>query len=64
MSESMSEANEADRLEQQMPLDDAEAADLGPELAPVGDAKAAEGDALEQQLDVGTDDEDEYPEEE
>jgi len=62
MSESSAEANEADRLEQEMPLTDEEAGDLGPELSPVEESRAAEGDALEQRLDAGTDFEDDYPE--
>jgi hypothetical protein len=62
MSESSAEANEADVVEQQTPLSAEEVGEMGPELSPIGDAQAAEGDVLEQRLEVTGDDE--YVEEE
>ena len=62
MSESSAEANEADVVEQQTALSDEEVGEMGPELSPIGDAQAAEGDVLEQRLEVPGDDE--YVEEE
>ena len=59
MSESSAEANEADVVEQQLPVDEEE---MGPELSPIGDAQAAEGDMLEQRIPVPGDDD--YVEEE
>ncbi|HET6560622.1 MAG TPA: hypothetical protein VFG72_02015 [Marmoricola sp.] len=57
MSESSAEANEADRLEQQTPLDAEEVGEMGPELSPIEEGQAAEGDVLEQRLEVpGEDD--------
>ena len=57
MSESSGEANEADLVDQQTPLSDDEVDEMGPELSPIGDAQAAEGDVLEQRLEVPGDDE-------
>ena len=62
MSESSGEANEADVVEQQTPLSDEEVDEMGPELSPIGDAQAAEGDILEQRIPVPGDDD--YVEEE
>ena len=56
MSESSAEANEADVVEQRTPLSDEEVDEMGPELSPIGDVQAAEGDVLEQRLEVPGDD--------
>ena len=58
MSESSAEANEADVMEQQIPVSDDDADAKGPEVSPIGDAQAAEGDVLEQRLEVPADDDD------
>jgi hypothetical protein len=59
MSESSAEANEADRLEQQTPVDEDDdvAAGMGPELSPFD---ANEADVADQRLEVPPDDEDDY----
>ena len=56
MSESSAEANEADRMEQQLPVSDEDAEEMGPELSPIGDAQAAEAAVLEQRIPVPGDD--------
>jgi hypothetical protein len=56
MSESSIEANEADVMEQETPVSDDDAEAMGPELSPIGDAQADEGDVLEQRIEVPLDD--------